>query len=357
MEPVSLPANQPQQFYLGGPQIEAFRGEPSAASPHPSSTLDAERGVVPTDPARTPEDWIASTLSKFGSLDGATRLPDGELLSDAVTARPKEFFSPAHITRFGANPALLVKLLDAGERLPVHCHPDRAFAGAHLRSVFGKTEAWIIIGTQSADAHVYLGFNRDVEAAELSNWFVNQNSADILGSMNRITVQTGDAIFVPAGTPHAIGAGAFIVELQEPTDFSVMLEWRDFGMPDRRDEQLGMSAEVSLQCFNRHQFTAADLATCQRPAAPNGGGAVALFPTEAEPFFQAQDIVVIDAIELDAQYAVLIVLEGEGTLTTATSELELRRGSTVLIPYSAGPTTVHGNVHVIRCLPGDPALT
>jgi mannose-6-phosphate isomerase len=350
MEPVSLPANQPQQFYLGGPQIEAFRGEPSTVRPHPGSTFAA-------DPARTPEDWIASTLSKFGSLDGATRLPDGELLSDAVTAHPEEFFSPVHIARFGANPALLVKLLDAGERLPVHCHPDRAFAGAHLRSGFGKTEAWVIIGTSDADAHVYLGFNRDVSAAELSDWFVNQNSADILGSMNRITVQTGDAIFVPAGTPHAIGAGAFIVELQEPTDFSVMLEWRDFGMPDRRDEQLGMSADVSLQCFNRHQFADADIATSHRHAAPNDGGTVALFPKQAEPFFQADDIVVIDAIELDAQYGVLIVLEGEGTVSTPKSELEVRRGSTVLIPYSAGPTTLNGNLHVIRCLPGNPALT
>jgi mannose-6-phosphate isomerase len=343
MQPVSLPANQPQQFYLGGPQIEAFRGEPSAARPHPSSTF-------PADSARTPEDWIASTLSKFGS-------PDGELLSEAVTAHPEEFFSPAHIAGFGANPALLVKLLDAGERLPVHCHPDRAFAGAHLGSVFGKTEAWIIIGTSDADPHVYLGFNRDIEPAELSTWFVNQNSAEILGSMNRITVDTGDAIFVPAGTPHAIGAGAFIVELQEPTDFSVMLEWRDFGMPDRREVQLGMSAEVSLQCFNRHQFTDADIATCHRHAAPNAGGAEPLFPKQAEPFFQAQDIAVTDVIELDAQYAVLIVLEGEGTLTTPVSELDVHRGSTVLIPYSAGPTTLNGNLHVIRCLPGDPVLT
>jgi mannose-6-phosphate isomerase len=350
MEPVSLPANQPQQFYLGGPQIEAFRGQPSAAASHPSSLFAA-------DPARTPEDWVASTLSKFGSLDGATRLPDGELLSDAATAHPEVFFSPAHIARFGANPALLVKLLDAGERLPVHCHPDRAFAGVHLGSAFGKTEAWIIIGTQGVDPHVYLGFNRDVSAAELSDWFSDQNSAEILGSMNRITVHTGDAIFVPAGTPHAIGAGAFIVELQEPTDFSVMLEWRDFGMPDRRDEQLGMSAEVSLQCFNRHRFTDADLALCVRLAAPGIEGAIELFPTQAEPFFQAQEIIVADAVELDAQYAVLIALGGTGTLTTPASSLELRRGSTVLIPYSAGPTTLHGALRVIRCLPGDPTLT
>jgi mannose-6-phosphate isomerase len=350
MEPVSLPANQPQQFYLGGPQIEAFRGQPSAASLHPSSLFAA-------DPARTPEDWIASTLSKFGSLDGATRLPDGDLLSDAVSAHPDVFFSPEHVARFGANPALLVKLLDAGERLPVHCHPDRAFAGVHLGSVFGKTEAWIIIGTAGADPHVYLGFNREIEPAELSTWFNNQNSSEILDSMNRVTVHTGDAIFVPAGTPHAIGAGAFIVELQEPTDFSVMLEWRDFGMPDRRDEQLGMSAEVSLRCFNQHQFTDADLALCVRRASPGSDGAIKLFPAQAEPFFQAEEMTVADFIELDAQYAVLIVLGGAGTLSTATSELELHRGSTVLIPYSAGPTTLRGTLHAIRCLPGDPALT
>jgi len=57
MEPVSLPANQPRQFYLGGPQIAAFRaGSGSSASPA----------------ARAPEDWIASTVSKHGDDDGAT---------------------------------------------------------------------------------------------------------------------------------------------------------------------------------------------------------------------------------------------------------------------------------------------
>jgi mannose-6-phosphate isomerase len=118
-----------------------------------------------------------------------------------------------------------------------------------------------------------------------------------------------------------------------------------------------MSAEVSLQCFNRHQFTDADLAMCHRQVAPDNGGTVALFPAQAEPFFQAHEIIVTDFVELDAQYAVLIVLGGTGTLTTPTSELELTRGSTVLIPYSAGPTTLRGTLHAIQCLPGDPALS
>jgi mannose-6-phosphate isomerase len=343
--PVSLPANQPRQFYLGGAQIEAFRGA-STSSTQPSE--------------RAPEDWIASTVSKHGDSgvgDGATTMPDGRLLREAVAADPQSYFGAAHVARFGANPALLVKLLDAGERLPVHCHPDREFAGAHLGSAFGKTEAWIIIGTPGPDPHVYLGFNRDVEAGELAEWFETQDSAEILSAMNRVPVGTGDAIFVPAGTPHAVGAGVFIAELQEPTDFSVMLEWRDFGLSDRRDGQLGMSAELSLQCFNRKRMTDADLARYVRKAQPNSGGIALLFPDEAEPFFQADEIVVNDAVELAPQYAVLIVLGGTGSLTTAHSETALTRGSTVLIPYSAGTTTLrtsgHESLHAIRCLPGD----
>jgi mannose-6-phosphate isomerase len=347
MEPVSLPANQPRQFYLGGPQIEAFR---------------AGSGGSASSAARAPEDWIASTVSKHGDRDdGATRLPDGRLLREAVAADPTSFFGAAHVARFGDSPALLVKLLDAGERLPVHCHPDRAFAGAHLGSAFGKTEAWIIIGTPGADPHVYLGFNRDVDAVELEEWFENQDSEEILAAMNRVPVATGDAIFVPAGTPHAVGGGVFIVELQEPTDFSVMLEWREFGLPDRHDGQLGMSAHLSLQCFNRRRMTDADLARCVRKAQPNTHSAAALFPDEAEPFFQAEEISVTDAVELGPRYAVLIVVGGSGSLTTAESDIDLARGSTVLIPFSAGPTTLRAaadaSLHVIRCLPGDPSAS
>jgi hypothetical protein len=55
---------------------------------------------------------------------------------------------------------VLVKLLDAGERLPVHAHPDRAFALRHLDCRNGKTEAWVVVGTSVADPVVYLGLSR-----------------------------------------------------------------------------------------------------------------------------------------------------------------------------------------------------
>ena len=54
------------------------------------------------------------------------------------------------MARFGTSTGLLVKLLDAAERLPVHAHPDRAFAREAFDSPFGKTEAWIVLDTREA---------------------------------------------------------------------------------------------------------------------------------------------------------------------------------------------------------------
>jgi mannose-6-phosphate isomerase len=341
VEPLSLPANQPPKFYRGGPQIASFRG--SAPDVGPAQSTDGF----------APEDWIASTVASDGTdTDGATRLPDRTLLRDAIDANPMDYLSPAHVAAFGANPGLLVKLLDAGERLPVHCHPDRTFASAHLGCVFGKTEAWLIVATEGPDPHVYLGFNRDVEPPELENWFEEQDSDVILRAMNKVSVSVGDSILVPAGTPHAIGAGLFIVELQEPTDFSVMLEWKNFGLPERHDSQLGMTVERSLQCFNRHRLSADDIAALHRRAGePHKPGLTTLLPPSATPFFQAEEIVVDGSHVVEPAYSILIVLDGVGTLQTAGSSIDIARGSTVLVPYSAGTTTMRGQLRAIRCLP------
>ena len=50
----------------------------------------------------------------------------------------------------------------------------------------------------------------------------------MLDALNAVDVQPGDVLFVPAGTPHAIGEGVLLVELQEPSDLSILLEWRGF---------------------------------------------------------------------------------------------------------------------------------
>ena len=105
MKVIDLAANQPRQFYRGGALLSSFRG---------TAVQDKYR----------PEDWIASTTVRNGAAgdEGLTVLPDGRLLRDAVREDPEAWLGPEHAAALGADPALLVKLLDAGERLVSACN-------------------------------------------------------------------------------------------------------------------------------------------------------------------------------------------------------------------------------------------
>jgi mannose-6-phosphate isomerase len=286
VKPIALGPNQFRRFYRGGPRIAAFRGLPAGRED-------------------TPEDWIASTTHAHGEEAGPSRLPDGTLLADAMRAAPEQFFEPEHLARFGPQPEILIKLLDAGERLPVHFHPDDAFAREHLDSDHGKTEAWLILEADEGAA-VWLGYRREVADDELAD----------LEAMNRIGVAPGDAIFVPAGTPHAIGAGILLLELQQPSDLSLLIEG---------DSYLGLPRELALRALDRTPHTP------QRELPPR--------------FFRAERVRAGDT--LDAAYSVVVVVEGEGAVGGAPA----RRGSTILVPYAAGETELTGSLSAIRCRP------
>jgi len=338
MKPIALTPNQPPQFYRGGSVIASFRG------------------VTPVDEHR-PEDWIGSTTARSGAGDGEglTTLPDGRLLREAVREDPEGWLGAAHAAAIGADPGLLVKLLDAGERLPVHVHPTRPFARRHLGCSYGKTEAWVVLAADGPDARVHLGFTRDVEADELERWMATQDARAILSSLHAVNVATGDAVLVPAGLPHAIGAGIFCLELQEPSDFSLMLEWEGFEL-DPRDARLGLDADVARECVQRHALSQdrLDWLRSRGTRAPFHHDPVErLFPEDADPFFRAERVRPGGGrVELTPGFAILVVIEGSGRLETERGDtLALAAGSTTLIPHGAGVTTLSGPLVAVRCRP------
>ena len=73
----------------------------------------------------------------------------------------------------------------------------------------------------------------------------------MLDLLEPVTVHPGDGVFVPASTPHCIDADLFLVELQEPTDFSILLEWRGFDIDGRADGHLGLGFDVALDAVRR----------------------------------------------------------------------------------------------------------
>jgi mannose-6-phosphate isomerase len=327
MNPVVLAPNLVPRFYRGGPAIAGLR----------DFQLEHER---------MPEEWIGSTTTVFGEPSlGLSTLPDGTLLRDAIAAEPQSWLGPAHVERFGADPALLVKLLDAGERLPVHVHPDDAFAQAHLDRRFGKTEAWLILGAEP-DAAVWAGFTVDVEEATLRGWVAEQDHGALLGSLHRIDARAGGAVFVPAGTPHAISAGVLILELQQPTDLSILLEWEGFGIADEAEASLGLGWTRALETVDRG---ALDPAPLIGPAL--GDAAVAsLLPAAADAFFRAERV--RGPAEIDAGFAVLLATAGRGRLVpTVGDAIGVARGQAVLLPHAAGPSRIEDDLVLIACRP------
>jgi len=302
---------------------------------------------VPEGEDGRPEDWVGSTATSFGSdTEGLSRLEDGRLLRDAIAEDPEGFLGPDHVERFGADPALLVKLLDAGQRLPVHAHPDVPFAAEHLGLAHGKTEAWVVL----EPARVHLGFTRDVGVDELAGWVRTQDADAMLGAMHVLDLAAGDAVLVPAGLPHAIGEGALVVELQEPTDLSILLEWSGFQIDGATDGHLGLGFDVALAAVDRRGWSADEIARLRGATAAASGD---LLP-DAATFFRVERWT--GPRVLDAGLAVLVVVAGTGSIGSGESRVPVRRGETVLLPAAAGPVTVEGDdVQLVVCRPPRPS--
>ena len=338
MKPIPLAANRFPRFYRGGSAIDELRG-----------------GAAGADGAFLPEDWVGSTTAAFGSAgEGLTRLEDGRTLREAIGSDPDGFLGRRHAEAYGDDPALLVKLLHAGERLPVHCHPDRGFARRHLGCPWGKTEAWVILGGDGPDPVVHLGFREDMDPARLAGLVEAQRVEALLAALNAVPVAAGDTVLVPAGMPHAIGQGVLLVELQEPTDFSVLLEWEGFAIDGRAEGHLGLGFDLALGCVDRAGWSPARLERLRRGRGPVRPGAERLFPAEADPFFRAERLRPDPAASLEAAFSILVVTDGSGQLETRGGSMGLGRGDTVLVPFAAGPGAVRGRLEGVRCLPPDP---
>jgi mannose-6-phosphate isomerase len=322
---VRVPSNRPpERFYRGGARITAFRGEPPAAE-------------------YEPEDWVGSTTTVFGDPAlGLTRLPDGRLLRDAIEADPLGWLGPAHVGRWGADLRLLVKLLDAGQRLPVHAHPDDVFADRHLGHAHGKAEAWYILegGT------VHVGLTRDVVTEELATLVADQDVTALLAVLHAVEVAPGDVVWVPPGELHAIGAGVLLLELQQPEDLSVLLEWQGFAIDGARAGHLGLGFELALQAVNRSARTAQQVRALIRTAPADGS----VLPPDADRYFRLERLAIDDSRQVAPGFAILVITRGELVL----GDVPAPSGSTFLLPAAEGPIAVRGPGELLIARPPSP---
>ena len=107
---------------------------------------------------------------------------------------------------------LLIKLIDAKEDLSLQVHPDNHYAGLHEQS-FGKSESWLMLDCKEG-AKIILGHNAKDEK-ELKSMIEQQKWPELL---REVEVFKQDYFHIPPGTLHAIGAGCFLLEVQQNSD-------------------------------------------------------------------------------------------------------------------------------------------
>jgi mannose-6-phosphate isomerase len=296
-----------------------------------------------------PEEWIGSVTTRFGEAEqGLSKLPGGVFLKDAIASDPIGWLGEEHVAHFGLSIEILVKLLDPDQRLPVHFHPNKAFAKEHLGLDHGKTEAWIILEAPPG-AGVGLGFKERANKEELLELVRNQDSQALLTSLRRTEVAAGDAILVPAGVPHAIDSGIFVLELQEPTDLSALLEWEGFAVDGNKDGHLGLGFETVTDALMLDPLSDAEFDSLVMHNPFSGGALRSVLPIKADGYFRAH--LAPQSGDFDAGFAIALVLTGSGEITFANAPtMSINQGDAIVIPHTAGKYSISG-AHVIISRP------
>jgi mannose-6-phosphate isomerase len=109
---------------------------------------------------------------------------------------------------------LLIKIIDARDKLSVQVHPDDEYASKFDPESNGKLESWMILD-HSFDASICLGFNKNTNREEFQTLVSNNEAEKVL---NEVIVSRGDVFLLKPGTIHAIGSGNLILEVQQSSD-------------------------------------------------------------------------------------------------------------------------------------------
>jgi mannose-6-phosphate isomerase len=168
--------------------------------------------------------------------DGPLR---GETLHELWTRHREEIF--AHVPDTPRFP-LLIKILDAREKLSLQVHPPE-----NVASRLGgepKTEFWYVADADPG-AEVFLGFREPVTRQQLEDALRDGTMAD---HVHKIRVDAGDAIFLPGGRFHAVGAGNLLIEIQQSSDTTYRLF--DWNRVDDKGKPRQLHLEQALQSIN-----------------------------------------------------------------------------------------------------------
>ncbi|MCS6971037.1 MAG: class I mannose-6-phosphate isomerase [Planctomycetota bacterium] len=228
---------------------------------------------------------------------------------------------------------LLVKLIDASDRLSVQVHPDDALAQRFGVGARGKTECWLVL---EDGGEVYVGLKAGVTQGSFANALALGTVPECLSYH---PVGKGDVVFLPARTVHALGAGTLVYEVQQTCDVTFRVyDWGRVGL-DGKPRQLHI--QQSLETIDYSGELGGGVRRIAWRAHPYGGqwrelASCRYFALEERRAAQI-------AAGGHGGFSIVICLEGVGTLSTAGGSVRLQPMRTYLVPAAAGPWQAHAD--------------
>lgn len=233
---------------------------------------------------------------------------------------------------------LLIKFIDAKADLSVQVHPDDEYARVHENS-YGKTEAWYILDCDEGAELIY-GFNKELSSEEFRKSIEDNTFLDYV---NKVKVKKGDVFFINAGTLHAIGSGILLAEVQQNCNTT-------YRVYDYNRMVNGKPRELHVEKAIDVTDTVPPVRNGDPDSAPVSNGDATEQALCRCEFFK------MDTLDVNGEYAFsvgvesfvsLLVLNGEGMLSSNGESLELTAGNSIFVPADCGEVTVNGNIKLL----------
>lgn len=317
------------------------------------SLINKLHGIESSRDTNFPEEWIMSTVRARNSgrediVEGLSMVSGTEVsLAELIEENPEVLLGKKHIEKFGNNLGVLVKIIDSAERLTIQVHPTKINAKGLFNSAYGKTECWHILGGREINGEkpcIYFGFKDGITREYWKKMFDEQDIPAMLDCLHKFEVKKGDTFLIEGGIPHAIGAGCFLVEVQEPTDYTIRTEKvtpKGLQVADFMCHQ-GLGFDKMFDCFTYDGFTQEEVK--ERWGIKKQGRSIIGYNNTEMFALEMVDIVSSETFESGGVFSGIYVLEGNGALNGEV----LKPGSQYFIGASCKPFEIEGKLKFIR---------
>ncbi|MCU0719412.1 MAG: class I mannose-6-phosphate isomerase [Pirellula sp.] len=286
--------------------------------------LAKELGKITPDDGIWAESWEIVDHREAESLvcEGQFK---GKSIRELISGFPKEMIGR---TTPEERLPLLLKYLDCERVLSVQVHPDDAYGATMQIPDRGKTEAWYVIEA-APGAVLYAGLKHGIDQSELERAI---SSGQTETCLHVIYPKSGDCVFIPAGTVHALGAGLLVAEIQQASDCTFRLF--DWNRLDKDGKPRDLHLEQAMEVID---FESGPRSICVRSELGTSGWSRLV---ECDKFCLEEAIGPNKMGIEGGRFAILTMPKGSGRLLIQDDKWELNRGDSLLLPAACPSSTL-----------------